>query len=197
MCQVAFEIPDEVLYDSKMSRRDAPDFARRATTLHFYATKGVSLGYCAQIAGMGKEDFIYFLGRNGASVFRFDDEAEFVEETSNAYGGCQRNPAHRLRKGGPARHLASALWRAAHAGGGSVLSKVRACAHPCARGVVDTSLADRRCGAKTHVQCPSPHHTEARKTSGNREKMLGIKRGMLTHEHVYLTVDNGELEELV
>ena len=35
------------------------------------------------------------------------------------------------------------------------------------------------------------------KTSGDREKMLGIKRGMLAHEHVYLTVDNGELEELV
>ncbi|MDO4538904.1 MAG: hypothetical protein Q4B54_12140, partial [Coriobacteriales bacterium] len=35
------------------------------------------------------------------------------------------------------------------------------------------------------------------KTSGDCEKMLGIKRGMLAHEHVYLMVDNGELEELV
>ena len=84
MCQVAFEIPDEVLYDNKMSSRDALDFARRATALRFYATKGVSLGYCAQIAGIGKEDFIYFLGRNGVSIFHFDDEADFVEEMSNA-----------------------------------------------------------------------------------------------------------------
>ena len=83
-CEIAFEIPDEVLYDNKMSRRDALDFARRATALHFYATKGVSLGYCAQIAGMDKEDFIYFLGQNGVSIFHFDDEAEFVEEMSNA-----------------------------------------------------------------------------------------------------------------
>lgn len=56
----------------------------RLTALHFYATKGASLGYCAQIAGMDKEDFIYFLGRNGVSIFHFDDEAEFVEEMSNA-----------------------------------------------------------------------------------------------------------------
>jgi len=73
------EIPNEVLYDNKMSSRDALDFARRATALHFYATKGVSLGYCAQIAGMDKGDFIYFLGQNGVSVFHFDDE-----EMSNA-----------------------------------------------------------------------------------------------------------------
>lgn len=84
MCQVAFEIPNEVLYDNKMSSRDALDFARRATALHFYATKGVSLGYCAQIAGMDKEDFIYFLGQNGVSIFHFDDEDEFVEEMNNA-----------------------------------------------------------------------------------------------------------------
>ena len=84
MCQVVFEIPDEVLYDNKMSRRDALDFARRATALQFYATKGVSLGYCAQIAGMDKEDFIYFLGQNGVSIFHFDGEAEFVEEMGNA-----------------------------------------------------------------------------------------------------------------
>jgi glycine cleavage system aminomethyltransferase T len=58
MSQVVFEIPNEVLYDNKMSSRDALDFARRATALHFYTTKGVSLGYCAQIAGMDKEDFI-------------------------------------------------------------------------------------------------------------------------------------------
>lgn len=32
---------------------------------------------------------------------------------------------------------------------------------------------------------------------GEGEKMLGIKRGMLAHEHVYLVVGNGELEELI
>lgn len=84
MCQVAFEIPSEVLYDTRMSDRDAIDFARRATALLFYSTRGVSLGYCAQIAGMDKEDFIYFLGENDVSIFHFDSDDEFVEEMNNA-----------------------------------------------------------------------------------------------------------------
>ncbi|MBQ6325024.1 MAG: UPF0175 family protein, partial [Clostridia bacterium] len=45
---------------------------------------GVSIGYCAQIAGMTEEDFIKYLGENHVSIFHFDDEAEFLEEMKNA-----------------------------------------------------------------------------------------------------------------
>ena len=31
-----------------------------------------------------KESFIKFLGENGVSLFRFDDEKEFLEELRNA-----------------------------------------------------------------------------------------------------------------
>ena len=44
----------------------------------------VSLGYCAQIAGMTKEAFIRYLGENGVSVFQYDDKNEFIEEMNNA-----------------------------------------------------------------------------------------------------------------
>ncbi len=37
MCQIAFSIPDEVLY---------------------YTQSGVSIGYCSQIAGMTEEEFL-------------------------------------------------------------------------------------------------------------------------------------------
>ena len=46
--------------------------------------RGVSLGYAAQIADMDKESFIRFLGENGVSIFRFDNEKEFMEELANA-----------------------------------------------------------------------------------------------------------------
>ena len=52
----------------------------------------MSLGRCADIAGMPKEDFVRFLGENGVSVFRFDDEAEFAEELANAESAAR--PAH-------------------------------------------------------------------------------------------------------
>ena len=84
MCQIAFEIPNEVLYDTKMSKDDALDYARKAVALQYYVKNGVSLGYCAQIAGTDKEDFIHYLSQNKISIFHFDNRDEFLEEMNNA-----------------------------------------------------------------------------------------------------------------
>ena len=84
MCDIAFSIPSEVLFDTKMTKKDALSFARRAVALCYYVQKDVSLGYCAQIAGMDKESFIKYLGEQGISIFHFDDEEEFLEEMRNA-----------------------------------------------------------------------------------------------------------------
>ena len=54
MCQISFSIPDEVLYDTKMNNSEANVFAREAVALSYYTKAGVSLGYCAEIAGMNK-----------------------------------------------------------------------------------------------------------------------------------------------
>ena len=51
MCQIAIDIPDEVLYDTRMSEEAAVFFARRSVALCYYVQSGVSLGYCAKIAG--------------------------------------------------------------------------------------------------------------------------------------------------
>ena len=58
MCQIALSIPDEVLYDTKMSHEQANQFARQAVALGYYTQSGVSIGYCSQIAGMTEEEFI-------------------------------------------------------------------------------------------------------------------------------------------
>ncbi len=84
MCEVAISIPNEVLYDTRMSKGDALAFAKRAVALCYYTQSKVSLGYCAQIADMTKEAFIRYLGENGVSIFQYDDEQEFVEEMNNA-----------------------------------------------------------------------------------------------------------------
>lgn len=84
MCQLAINIPDAVLYDTRMSKEEACDFARRAVALGYYTQSGVSIGYCAQIAGMSEEDFIRYLGKNHISIFHFDGEEEFLEEMNNA-----------------------------------------------------------------------------------------------------------------
>lgn len=84
MCSVAFNIPNEVLYDTKMTELDTEEFARRSVALCYYTQRGVSLGYSAQIAGMDKESFIKYLGSMGVSIFHFDNENEFIEEMNNA-----------------------------------------------------------------------------------------------------------------
>lgn len=83
MCDIAFSIPNEVLYDTKMSKNDALAFARKSVALCYYVQNGVSLGYCAQIADMDKESFIKYLAQNGVSIFHYDDEDEFIEELNN------------------------------------------------------------------------------------------------------------------
>ena len=84
MCQIAFSIPNEVLYDTKMNDAETVDFARKAVALRYYTKAGVSLGYCAQIANMKKRDFIRFLGENDISIFQFNSEEELIEDINNA-----------------------------------------------------------------------------------------------------------------
>ena len=84
MCQIAVSIPNEVLFDTKMNGEEAAVFARKAVALHYYTKAGVSLGYCAEIAGMKKGEFIRFLSENKVSIFQFDDEEELLEDIANA-----------------------------------------------------------------------------------------------------------------
>ncbi|MBR1451482.1 MAG: UPF0175 family protein [Lachnospiraceae bacterium] len=84
MSQITFTIPDEILFDTQMSDSEALDFAKKAVALHYYTKKGVSLGYCAQIAGMTKGRFIRVLAENGVSVFRYDTDSELSEDVKNA-----------------------------------------------------------------------------------------------------------------
>ena len=84
MCKIAFTIPKEILYDTRQSEEEALQFVKKYAALSYYTHRGVSLGYAAQIADMDKEAFIRFLGENGVSIFRFDNEKEFLEELANA-----------------------------------------------------------------------------------------------------------------
>lgn len=84
MCQVSFNIPSEVLYDTHMSAKEAELFARRMVALGYYTKNNVSIGYCAEIAGMTEEEFISFLGKNHVSIFQFENEAELARDFANA-----------------------------------------------------------------------------------------------------------------
>ncbi len=84
MCQLAIEIPEQVLYDTHMTESQSENLAKKIIAMHYYLQFHISLGYCAQIANTTEEDFIKFLGENKKSIFKFDNKQEFSDELKNA-----------------------------------------------------------------------------------------------------------------
>ena len=84
MCMVSFNIPEEVILDLRETRTGFTNYVKVMVAIDLYKNKKVSLGYCAEIAEMTKEDFIKYLGVNGVSIFGFESEEEFMEEFANA-----------------------------------------------------------------------------------------------------------------
>ena len=84
MCQVMVNVPNEVLYDTHMSTAEATAFARKMVALGYYIHNNVSIGYCAEIAGLTEEEFMIFLGQNKHDIFHFQDDEELLRDVSNA-----------------------------------------------------------------------------------------------------------------
>ena len=84
MCVVAVNIPEEVLLDLRETRNNFANYVKTMIAIDLYKNKKVSLGYCAEVAEMSKEEFVKCLGQNGVSIFEFDSEKEFMEEFANA-----------------------------------------------------------------------------------------------------------------
>jgi len=87
--EVVVSIPEEVVFDRGLSLEQAQALARQMTAVGLYATGEVSLGWCTEIAGMHKEDFMRLLGTYGQSIFRFDDPSELERDVANAWEACQ------------------------------------------------------------------------------------------------------------
>lgn len=84
MCQVMVNVPNEVLYDTHMDSTETTAFARKMVALGYYMHRNVSIGYCAEIAGLTEEEFMLFLGENNVDVFRFEDDKELMRDFANA-----------------------------------------------------------------------------------------------------------------
>lgn len=84
MCTISLHVPSEILLDLHESKDDFVNYIKKLAALDLYKNRNVSLGYCADMADMTKENFIHYLGENGISIFSFESEEEFMEELTNA-----------------------------------------------------------------------------------------------------------------
>lgn len=84
MCVVSINVPEEILLDLHEDKKDFAEYIKQILAMDLYKNKKVSLGYCASVAEMTKEEFVQYLGRNGVSIFSFASDNEFIEELENA-----------------------------------------------------------------------------------------------------------------
>lgn len=84
MCVVSINVPEEILLDLHEDKNDFTNYMKKLLALDLYKNKRVSLGYCARVAEMTKEEFMQYLGVNEISIFSFASEDEFLEELANA-----------------------------------------------------------------------------------------------------------------
>ena len=84
MPKITVNIPEEILLYLNISESYFSNYAKKFLAIDLYKNKNISLGYCAELAEMTKEDFILFLGENKISIFGFENEKEFLEEVNNA-----------------------------------------------------------------------------------------------------------------
>ena len=58
MCMVSINVPEEILLDLHEDKSGFAEYMRRMLALDLYKNKKVSLGYCASVAGMTKEEVL-------------------------------------------------------------------------------------------------------------------------------------------
>jgi predicted HTH domain antitoxin len=84
MSVVSINIPEEVFLDIHKDKDEFTEYIKKVVAVDLYKDKKVSLGYCASVADMTKEEFVQYLSLNGISIFSFESEDEFAEELSNS-----------------------------------------------------------------------------------------------------------------
>lgn len=59
MCAVTINVPEEILLDLHEDKDDFAAYMKKMLALDLYKNKKVSLGYCASVAEMTKEEAVW------------------------------------------------------------------------------------------------------------------------------------------
>ena len=73
-------IPEDVVLSTRQTYKQFEIEAKRAIALKFYTDEKLSLGQAANLAALSKLEFMRFLGDNQASVFRFENDTEDLQQ---------------------------------------------------------------------------------------------------------------------
>ena len=90
MCVASINVPEEILLDLHEDKNGFAEYMKKMLALDLYKNKKVSLGYCASVAEMTKEEFVQYLGMNGVSIFSFASDSEFLEELGSVEANMEQ-----------------------------------------------------------------------------------------------------------
>ncbi len=77
-------IPKEIMLSLRESSEDIVKDMKRTVAVKYYKENKLSLGQCAELAEMTKEDFIELLSSYKISIFNFENDEELLEDIKNA-----------------------------------------------------------------------------------------------------------------
>ena len=84
MCEIAIQIPEEVLIMLHHDKSSMTRYVRLNLAVDLYLRNHVSVGYCSEIAHCSEEEFIQELSKRNISIFQFESEDELIQDISNA-----------------------------------------------------------------------------------------------------------------
>ena len=84
MSKLMTEIPEDVLCSRKISPEEKGKVLLQQAAMELYKRGDSSHGFCAEMAGMSRIDFIRYLGEHKISIYDFYTPEELEEDIKNA-----------------------------------------------------------------------------------------------------------------
>lgn len=77
-------LPQEIVLSLRESSENIVKDMKRTVAVKYYKENKLSLGQCAELAEMSKEEFIQLLSSYKVSIFNFENDEELLEDIKNA-----------------------------------------------------------------------------------------------------------------
>ena len=84
MAKIILEIPEEILHDKKTTPEEKGKILLKMAAMELYKQTDSSHGYCAEVAGLSRYEFIKYLGEHKISIYDYYTEEELSMDIENA-----------------------------------------------------------------------------------------------------------------
>ncbi|SMB80493.1 Predicted antitoxin, contains HTH domain [Desulfonispora thiosulfatigenes DSM 11270] len=77
-------LPQEIVLSLRETSENIVKNMKKTVAIKYYKENKLSLGQCAELSEMSKEEFIQLLSTYKISIFNFENDEELLEDIKNA-----------------------------------------------------------------------------------------------------------------